>query len=47
MPKYNIDPDKIGVLGFSAGGHLAGYISSTFDKVYYPPQDARSAVCPA
>ena len=38
--KYNIDPDKIGVLGFSAGGHLAGYISSTFDKVYYPPQNA-------
>ncbi|WP_347218062.1 alpha/beta hydrolase [Chryseobacterium sp.] len=38
--KYKIDPDKIGVLGFSAGGHLAGYISSTFDTVYYPPQDA-------
>ncbi|AZA90381.1 Predicted esterase [Chryseobacterium nakagawai] len=38
--KYKINPDKIGVLGFSAGGHLAGYISSTFDKVYYPLQDA-------
>ncbi|PWN70648.1 alpha/beta hydrolase [Chryseobacterium phosphatilyticum] len=38
--KYKIDPDKIGVLGFSAGSHLAGYISSTFDTVYYPPQDA-------
>ncbi|AZB10569.1 alpha/beta hydrolase [Chryseobacterium sp. G0162] len=38
--KYKIDPDKIGVLGFSAGGHLAGYISSTFDKIYYPLQDA-------
>ncbi|MFS4471379.1 alpha/beta hydrolase [Chryseobacterium sp. T20] len=37
--KYNIDPDKIGVLGFSAGGHLAGYISSTFNTNYYPPQD--------
>nr|WP_315028900.1 alpha/beta hydrolase [uncultured Chryseobacterium sp.] len=38
--KYKIDPQKIGVLGFSAGGHLAGYISSAFDTVYYPPQDA-------
>ncbi|CAI8758591.1 alpha/beta hydrolase [Chryseobacterium sp. IT-36CA2] len=37
--KYKIDPDKIGVLGFSAGGHLAGYISSTFNTIYYPPQD--------
>ncbi|KAB1230722.1 alpha/beta hydrolase [Chryseobacterium viscerum] len=37
--KYKIDPNKIGVLGFSAGGHLAGYISSTFDTSYYPPQD--------
>ncbi|MBV8325720.1 MAG: alpha/beta hydrolase [Chryseobacterium sp.] len=38
--KYKIDPAKIGVLGFSAGGHLAGYISSTFDKASYPQQDA-------
>ncbi|PRB01210.1 alpha/beta hydrolase [Chryseobacterium sp. MYb7] len=37
--KYKIDPNKIGVLGFSAGGHLAGYISSTFNTVYYHPQD--------
>lgn len=37
--KYKIDPHKIGVLGFSAGGHLAGFISSTFDTAYYPSQD--------
>ncbi|WP_160139372.1 alpha/beta hydrolase [Chryseobacterium sp. c4a] len=37
---YKLNPDKIGVLGFSAGGHLAGYISSTFDTMYYPLQDA-------
>lgn len=42
--KYNIDPGKIGILGFSAGGHLAGYISSTFDTAYYPPQDATDQV---
>ena len=28
--KYNIDKDKIGVLGFSAGGHLAGSIITLF-----------------
>ena len=28
--KYNIDTNKIGVLGFSAGGHLAGSIITLF-----------------
>ncbi|MBE4947895.1 alpha/beta hydrolase [Chryseobacterium culicis] len=37
--EYKISPDKIGVLGFSAGGHLAGYISSTFSTAYYQAQD--------
>ncbi len=29
--KFNIDPDKIGVLGFSAGGHLASCAMNCFD----------------
>ncbi len=29
--EYNIDPNKIGVLGFSAGGHLAVSASEHFD----------------
>lgn len=33
--KLNIDPDKIGILGFSAGGHLASTLSTHYDdKVY-------------
>ncbi|MCR4034108.1 MULTISPECIES: alpha/beta hydrolase [Flavobacterium] len=33
--KWNIDPSKIGILGFSAGGHLASTASTHFDdKVY-------------
>lgn len=28
---WNIDPSKIGVLGFSAGGHLAATVSTQFD----------------
>lgn len=33
--KWNIDPNKIGILGFSAGGHLAATLSTHYDdKVY-------------
>lgn len=30
--KYNINPEKIGVLGFSAGGHLACMLSEQYDN---------------
>ena len=33
--KYNVDPNYIGVLGFSAGGHLAASISNYFKDEYY------------
>ncbi len=33
--KWNINPDKIGVMGFSAGGHVAASASTLYnDKVY-------------
>jgi acetyl esterase/lipase len=38
--EWRIDPDKIGVLGFSAGGHLAADISTHFEKRLYPAVDA-------
>jgi len=38
--EYHIDPHKIGVLGFSAGGHLVTAISTHFDKRLYPAVDA-------
>lgn len=38
--QYHIDPHKIGVLGSSAGGHLAADISTRFDKRLYPAVDA-------
>ena len=38
--EYYIDPHKIGVLGFSAGGHLVTDISTHFDKRLYPAVDA-------
>ena len=33
--KWEIDPDKIGIIGFSAGGHVAASASTLYkDKVY-------------
>lgn len=36
---WHINPHKIGVLGFSAGGHLVAAISTHFNKRLYPAVD--------
>ena len=36
----HIDSNRIGVLGFSAGGHLAAALSTHYDKRLYTPIDA-------
>jgi acetyl esterase/lipase len=38
--QWHVDPHKIGVLGFSAGGHMVAAISTRFEKRLYPPVDA-------
>ena len=38
--EWHIDAHKVGVLGFSAGGHLVAAISTHFEKRLYPPVDA-------
>ena len=38
--EWHVDPHKIGVLGFSAGGHLSAAISTHFEKRLYPAVDA-------
>jgi acetyl esterase/lipase len=37
---WHIDPHKIGVIGFSAGGHMVAAMSTHFDKRSYPAVDA-------
>lgn len=38
--KWGVNPNRIGVLGFSAGGHLAANLSNNHDQRSYPPVDA-------
>jgi acetyl esterase/lipase len=36
---YGIDPNRIGAMGFSAGGHLASALGTCFDRRVYEPLD--------
>src|ERR1700688_4037217 len=38
--EWHIDPNRLGVLGFSAGAHLAAALSTHFDQRLYDPVDA-------
>lgn len=42
--EWHLDPHKIGVLGFSAGGHLAAALSVHFGQRIYSPVDAADEV---
>lgn len=41
--EWGINADRIGVMGFSAGGHLASTLSTHFNEKCYEPTDATSA----
>lgn len=41
---YGVDPARVGVLGASAGGHMAGSLISRFDAPVYAPVDAADEV---
>jgi acetyl esterase/lipase len=41
--KWNLNPDKIGILGYSAGGHLAASLSTKYDENVYQTVDSVSA----
>lgn len=37
---FHIDGDRLGIMGFSAGGHVAATLGTKFDDVVYEPVDA-------
>lgn len=37
--EFNVDPDNIGIMGFSAGGHLASTAGTHFDKAIIPNEE--------
>jgi len=41
--EWKIDPRKIGIMGFSAGGHLASTASTHYHEKVYEPADSTSA----
>ncbi len=42
--EWGIDPHRVGVLGFSAGGHLSAAISTHYSERVYPAIDAADAL---
>lgn len=42
--RFGIDANKIGVMGFSAGGHLASAIGTCYDKPVYEPMDPTDSI---
>jgi acetyl esterase/lipase len=42
--EWNLDPKRIGVLGFSAGGHLAATLSNNYEERTYPKADEADTV---
>ncbi len=37
--RWNINPDKVGIMGFSAGGSLSARLSTEYEKQLYKPVD--------
>jgi acetyl esterase/lipase len=42
--EWGLDPQRIAVLGFSAGGHLAASLATGFSETVYSPTDAADAL---
>ena len=41
---YGLDPARVGILGFSAGGHVAASLATRFAEKVYEPVDAADAL---
>jgi len=44
--EWNIDPNQLGIIGFSAGGHLAAALSNNYrERIYKPVDEADRQSC--
>jgi acetyl esterase/lipase len=44
--QFAIDPARVGIMGFSAGGHLAASLATRWSEYTYPPVDAADTLDP-
>jgi len=44
--EWGVDPRRVGVMGFSAGGHLAALLGTAYARQAYAPLDASDALSP-
>eukprot|EP00421_Protoceratium_reticulatum_P004632 CAMPEP_0168372608 /NCGR_PEP_ID=MMETSP0228-20121227/8367_1 /TAXON_ID=133427 /ORGANISM="Protoceratium reticulatum, Strain CCCM 535 (=CCMP 1889)" /LENGTH=351 /DNA_ID=CAMNT_0008385517 /DNA_START=35 /DNA_END=1087 /DNA_ORIENTATION=- len=42
--EFGVDPEKIGFIGFSAGGHLSAHVSTSWEQRLYPQVDSFDAL---
>lgn len=42
--RFGLDTGRVGVIGFSAGGHLAGFTAATPTAAHYAPMDAADSL---
>ncbi|BBT71047.1 MULTISPECIES: alpha/beta hydrolase [Enterobacteriaceae] len=42
---WGLQPDKLGVLGFSSGGHVAASLGTRYEETVYPSQDPIDDLC--
>lgn len=42
--KWNIDPNRVGIMGFSAGAHLSANVATNYNREVYKPRDKTDAL---
>lgn len=42
--RWNVDPEKVGALGFSAGAHLCAMLTASKSETPYPPEEPTDAL---